>query len=100
MKVVSIQRKSVLGPYYSPSNELVPEGVTVLAGMALTLLAPTIIYCAVVGRLWPLYIMGCNEGLGAALGLVMYKKSSDGFSACIPSARIPPASAGGLKKAA
>lgn len=81
-----------------------PEEVTFLAGAALTLLAPTIVYCAVVGQLWPLFLMGCNGGLGAVLGLAMFRKSPRGFTSCVPATRIPPvpsgANSGRLKEAA
>jgi len=104
MSVVSIKKKMVLGDYYSQDNEIVSEGMKFFAGAALTLLAPTLLFCAVIGQLWPLYLMACDEALGAILGFVMFKKSSDNFLSCIPVNYIPHVPRGAsivrLKKAA
>jgi hypothetical protein len=80
------------------------DELTFMSGVALTLFAPAILCVVVVGQLWPLFVMGCNEGLGLILGLAMFKKPSEGFLACIPSIYISPVLGGAnicrLKKAA
>ena len=104
MNVIPMRRRTAPGDHYTRGNEVISDGLTFLAGTALTLLAPTIAYCAVAGRLWPLCVMGCNEALGVVLGLVMLRKSPASFLSCVPATRIPPvpsgANHGRLKKAA
>lgn len=89
MKVARFRRKEFLGEYSSPGEETVPEGAKFLAGAALTLIAPTLFFCAVSGQLLPLYLMTANEVLGVALGVMMFKKSSVGFLSVIPLTRNP-----------
>ena len=103
MSVTSIRSKTVLGDHYSRRNNNVFEEITYLAGAVLALLAPTVLYCAVIGQFWPLYFMACNEALGTMLGLVMFKKSSNGSLTCIPihTPNVPSCSSvSDLKKAA
>jgi hypothetical protein len=93
-----------LSDYYSQSNEIVPEALKFLGGVALTFLMPTLFYCAVSGQLWPLYLMACNEMSGAIAGYLLFKNSSDDFVSCFPVTRVPNVPSGtntiGLKKAA
>jgi hypothetical protein len=75
------------------------------AGAALTLLVPTLLFCAVIGQLWPLWVMACNHALGVTMGFVMLKRmSAEGFPSCVPVTRtrkVPrDVSAAELKKAA
>ncbi len=74
------------------------------AGAALTLLAPTLLYCAASNQLSPLYLMACNDALGALLGFVLFKRSSVGFLSCVPITRVPNVPSGAstvrLRKAA
>jgi hypothetical protein len=75
------------------------------AGAALTLLVPTLLYCAVIDQLWPLWVIVCNDALGVTMGFMMFKKMSDeGFPSCVPVTRIRKiphgAGAAELKKAA
>jgi hypothetical protein len=104
MGVVSIRRKFILGDYYSQDNESVSDDVKFFAGAVLTLLAPILIYCAVIGQLWPLYLMAIDETLGVILGVVMFKRSSNNFLSCVPATYIPDIPSGTrvltLKKAA
>lgn len=90
MSVISMRRRTVPGEHYTRGNEVIPDELTFLAGAAFTLLAPTIVYSAVIEQLWPLYVMGCNEAMGVMLGLAMFKKSSSGFLSCVPVTRVPP----------
>jgi hypothetical protein len=91
MKIAQFRRKEFLGAYSSPSEETVPEGAKFLAGAALTLIAPTLLFCAVSGQLLPLYLMATNEALGVAWGVLMFKKSFVGFLTSIPLTRNPKA---------
>lgn len=96
MSLVSIRSKIFLGGRY-PRGEcraLVPDGVKFFAGAVLTLLMPTLLYCAVSGQLLPLYLMACNESLGAMLGVLMFMRASTVFISCVPATRIPKAPSG------
>lgn len=64
---------------YPEGNESQYELVEFCAGVALTLLTPTLLFCIVIGQLWPLWVMICNEALGAVAGFVVFKKASVGF---------------------
>lgn len=104
MSVIPMRRRTTPVVIIARGNKVIPDGVMFLAGAALTLLAPTVVFCAVLGQFWPLYVMCCNEALGAALGLAMFKNSPADFLSCIPATLIPPAPSGAnsgrLKKAA
>lgn len=104
MSVIPMRCRTVPGERYPRGNEVIPEGMTFLAGAALTLLAPTIGYCVVVGQLWPLYVMVCHRALGAVVGLTMFRKSPPGILSCVPASRLSPvpsgANPGRLKEAA
>lgn len=89
MKVAPFRRKEFLGEYSSPGEETVPEGAKFLAGAALTLIVPTLLFCAVSGQLLPLYLMAANEALGVAWGFMLFKKSPVGFLTSIPLTRNP-----------
>jgi hypothetical protein len=79
----------------------VRERLGFLLGATLTLVLPAALYCAAVGRLWPLLLMICDETLGAALGLLLFRRSRGGFVSCVPKAGTPSgARAAGLKLAA
>jgi hypothetical protein len=91
MGVISIGSKVFLGGRYLQDEDqaLVPEWVKIFGWVMLTLFMPTLIFCAVSGQLLPLYLMACNEALGAVLGVFMFIRSSDGFLSCVPATRIP-----------
>lgn len=80
------------------------EPVKFYAGAALTLLAPTLLCCAGMNQLWPLWVMASNEALGAILGFAMFKLQSGGVPSCVPLTRVRKAQhrayASNLKKAA
>lgn len=84
MKVVSIRKKQFLDDYCAQRDDIIAEDVKFLAGAALTLLVPTVLYCTVSGLWLSLYLMACNVALGLGLGIVMFKKSSTGFLSCVP----------------
>jgi hypothetical protein len=106
MGVVSIGSKIFLGGRYprGENRALVPDGVKFIAGVMLTLLLPTLLYCAASGQLLPLCLMAGNEVLGGALGVFMFLKSSAGFTSCVPVTCVPNVPSGsrsaGLKRAA
>lgn len=104
MSVVSMTGKKSRNDDYAPRNEVVPVGPKFLAGVALTLVLPTLLYCAAIGQLWPLYLLALNGALGTMLGLAMFKKLPYSFLSCVPvtfSPNVPRgASTVGLKKAA
>ncbi len=101
MKVVPIKRNVTPGRLGAPGAEVVPQWMTFILGAMLTLVMPSILYCAVIGQLWPLCVMACNEALGAALGLLLFKRSNGRFASCVPETCLPRVkSAGGMKMAA
>lgn len=89
MKVESINSRKLFGDYYPRANEMVPEGMEIFAGIALTLWAPILLACYVIGQALPAYVMFCDEVLGALLGIIMYKHESSGFLSCVPVSRVP-----------
>lgn len=89
MKVESINSRKLFGDYYPRANKTVPEGMEIFAGIALTLWAPTLLACYVIGQALPAYVMFCDEALGVLLGVIMYKRSSSGFLSCVPVSRVP-----------
>lgn len=78
------------GDEHSPDGGSARELGEFCAGATLTLLLPTLMYCATIGRLWPLSAMVCKDALGIMVGLVMYRnrKSSSSFIPCVPVARL------------
>lgn len=89
MAVVNFRRKLILGDSYLQSDEIVSDTSKFLLGAAVTLLGPTILYCIVIGELWPLYLIACNDALGVILGVAMFKKSPEPFVACVPQSQVP-----------
>src|SRR5256885_12715964 len=91
MRVVSIRKKMFLSGRYSGSESraLIPDGMKFFGGVTLTLLMPTLLYCAVSGQLLPLYLIACNGALGAVLGVVMFMRSSACFLSCVPRTCVP-----------
>ena len=89
MKVESINSRRIFGDYYPRANKTAPEGIEFFAGVALTLWAPTLLACYVIGQALPAYVMFCDEVLGALLGVVMYKRASSGFVSCVPVSHVP-----------
>ena len=87
MKVVSIKSRKLFSDYNPRANETVPEGLKFFAGVALTLWAPTLLACYVIGQALPAYVMFCDEVLGVLLGVVMYKQASSGLLSCVPVSR-------------
>ena len=88
MRVIPINSKLFLGGCYPRGKETLPEEVKFLAGAALVIFAPALLYCAVIGQFWPLWLMACDAALGCVLGLVLFGKSSDGFPSCVPRTSI------------
>jgi hypothetical protein len=101
MSVITVRRRHYLSDY-SQGKGCMSEGAQFMAGAGLTLLGPTLLYCAAIGQLWPLYLMAVNEILGVVLGVLVFKKSSEIFLSCVPVTCVPniPRGAGGLKRAA
>lgn len=86
MCVRSDRIEDVNADRYSQSNGIAPDEVNFIAGAALTLFVPTLLFCLVINQLWPLYVMACDEALGVVLGFVMFRKPSGGF---LPRASTP-----------
>jgi hypothetical protein len=89
MKVESINSRKLFGEYYPRANETVSEGIEFFAGIALTLWAPTLLACYVIGQALPAYVMFCDEVFGVLLGVIMFKRASSGFLSCVPVSRVP-----------
>jgi hypothetical protein len=89
MKVESINSRKLFGDYYPRANETMPEGIGFFAGVVLTIWAPTLLACYVIGQALPAYVMFCNGVLGTLLGVIMYKRSSSGFFSCVPVTHVP-----------
>jgi hypothetical protein len=89
MNVVSIQRKQrkiFLSDYSSSGKKGLVKELTFLAGAALTLLLPTLVFCIAIGQFLPFYFIALNQAAGIALGIVLSKKSPKYFLSCIPNA--------------
>lgn len=69
------------------------EGAEFAAGVAVTILIPTLLYCAVTREIMPLYVMACNWVLGSVAGLILYKLSSGSVVSCVPVTRVHRAAA-------
>jgi hypothetical protein len=89
MKVISIRRKQFLGGYMSQRAEVVPEWVGLLAGASVTIIGPTLIYCAVSFQLLPLYVMACVVALGVMAGGIMFRRGGNDLLLCIPMTGVP-----------
>ena len=85
MKVESIRSRMMFKDYDPRAQEKVPEGVKFLAGAALNLWVPTLMYCYVISQILPFYFMVFIEALGVLLGVLMYQKSADEVApSCVP----------------
>lgn len=104
MKIESINSRKLFGDFYPRANDKVPEGLEFFAGIALTLWAPTILACYVIGQVLPAYLMFCDETLGVLLGIIMYKSSASDLLSCVPVGNVPDVASSSdqskLKKAA
>jgi len=104
MKIEQIKSRRLFGDFFPRAPELVPEGVKILVGLALTCWIPTIMLSLVTNQSVLIYGMVCDEALGALLGILIYKKASYGFLSCVPIHHIPPVPGDGaireMKKAA
>lgn len=89
MKIVSIRSRMLFGEFYPRAGEMVSEGVKFVACAALTLCAPTLMFCYVAGQFLPLYLMACNVALGVLWGIAMFKQPSDGCVSCVPVTHTP-----------
>lgn len=84
MKKFSGRWKRVHDVGYAQGNAVVVDDIKFFTGAAVTLLAPTLLCCLVLGQLWPLYLMTCSEALGTTLGIIKYRKPTAGFLSCMP----------------
>lgn len=104
MSKTAIDNEEISGNGYLQDEESLFELVGFYAGVVLTLLMPTLLYCYVIKQLWPLWVMVSIEALGAILGFVLFKLPPDDFPSCVPVTRVrkalPHAHASELKKAA
>lgn len=89
MKVESIDSRMPIKFCGPRAQEKLPEGVKLLAGVALTLWTPSLFYCLVTGQILPLYVVACNQALGVLLGVWMYERQPRGLASCVPANRIP-----------
>ncbi len=88
MKIVPIRSRMLFGDFYPRPAEGVSEGVKFSTGVALTICAPTLLLCYVVGHYLPLYVMACDGTLGAIFGVWMFGKPRHGFDSCVPADNI------------
>ena len=103
-KVEYIRSKMLFGDFYPQEDEAVPEGLKFAAAAALTYLAPTLLFCYVIGQYTPLYVVACSDLLGVSLGLWMVSRQTHGPASCVPVNEAPDvpsaARAGATRKAA
>ncbi len=89
-KVESINSRKLFGQLYPRAQaKAVPEGAGFFCGAALTLWAPTLLYCYVIGQAAPFYLIASSQVLGALVGLLKFKRSSGGLTRCVPVNRVP-----------
>lgn len=67
----------------------VPEGMQLLAGVALIFWGPPLLYSAIIGHPLPFFVMACNEALGVLLGILLYRKHSVEQLSCVPAGYVP-----------
>lgn len=89
MKVESIDSRMPFKFMRPRSEGKLPEGLTFLAGAALVLFGPTLIYCLVIGEALPFYWMAATQSLGVLLGLWMYTHKPAALPPCVPATRVP-----------
>ena len=68
--------------------EIMNEGAKGLAGAALAVWMPTLVYSVASNQFALLYLVACSEALGAIWGWMMFKKSSKGLLSCVPVTRV------------
>lgn len=104
MKIEQINSRRLFGDFGPRAPEMVPEGLKLLAGLALTCWIPTAMFCLVLNQSVLLYGMLCDEALGALFGILIYKTSSNRVLSCVPVHHIPDVPSDGdlgeMKKAA
>ena len=88
MNSTAVENEECSSDDYSGSYESVREPIEFCTGVALTLLVPTLFYCVAIGQAWPFWLMACNDAVGVALGLAIYKMSSDELPSCVPVVRF------------
>lgn len=88
MKVESIDSRMPF-KFCGPRTSEVSEGIKLLAGVVLTWWAPSLLYCSVIGQVFPFYLTACTQAVGVLLGLWMYKRQSERNLSCVPRRRIP-----------
>ena len=65
------------------------EGIKFLACELLFPWAPTLMCCLLISQILPFYLIVCIQGLGVALGVLMYHtKQSNSYPLCIPLYRM------------
>jgi hypothetical protein len=89
MSVVSFRRNAVPAVGRPRGGGGLLEWLGFLLGAVLTLVLPVALYCAVVGRLWPLWLMMCEETLSAVLGLLLFRRPHGGLVSCVPKTGTP-----------
>lgn len=88
----------------SLGNEAVLDHLRFAGVAAVALLAPTLLFCVVVGHLWPLYLVAGSEVIGATIGIVNFKTPMESFPSFLQAAKVATipkrVSAARLRKAA
>jgi len=58
---------------YDETEDLAEIGV----GWLLTIISPTLLYCATIGQLWPFWLLAVEIVLGTVVGYLMFRLRSD-----------------------
>lgn len=104
MSKTATDNEEYSGDGYLQAQKSLFELVEFFAGAALTLFVPTLLFCASINQLWPLWVMFSDEALGVIVGFLMFKIEPDDVPSCVPVTRVrkalSSAHADELKKAA
>lgn len=92
--IVLAQRKVwEVGRYRAQDDETIPEWITFLAGVLLTVLLPQLVFFVVTGST-VFVLMSITAVVGVALGFLMYMRTSSSLPRCVSIHHIPDAPSG------
>ena len=93
MKVVSIKSRNPKMPFNCQDPRVharVPEGLTVLLGVATTCWLPTLMLCITLQHALPLVLTLTSEVIGTLTGLLIYAlRPPYRVTSCVPVSRTP-----------
>jgi hypothetical protein len=89
MNMFSCGNEEIQSEGYADGNEMLIENVRFSAVAAFTLLGPTMLFCIVFGQFGLFYLVAGSQTVGAAIGVMKFRKSLNHFLSCIPLTFVP-----------